>query len=1519
MKMGISARSVDALGAAALASLAGCGVGTAVGIESLDDGGGSSDTPGAVIAFTVESPEVPDATVRFRLTDEQGDSATVSFFYQPKGEPARLMKELVGTDNPAVLSATQNGFLHAFDWSFPNEDGLPADGGFEKDVLVFALVQGGSQEAVDGANADLVDMGNDGPEILDAPAPGDPEVFGTVVLPFEVADSSGDLVDIQIKFNVQGDQPDMGWKLARPKGTPDEEDTPIFAFTNVVAQPRGTDETFLWDTSYDLQGFEGDVRVRFTAWDRFVWGNPLKTDPFRVDNNEIPIAVIDSVNFGLDPDRRRGIPVPLNVDDAEDDEVLLVFQWAFVDDPFPDLPDDPEEISAILDDPQKRVEFQIASEFPAPVAGRVVPLVLRVLTEQEAAAHHSSSVRLPEVAAGAATLLADGLGGLSGMLGRTLEILRPSTVPERVSARDLHGPVAALPLGEGPTALVLDGSGTGTWRLSEVDLASGALQEIATGAGNPDALTIEHQERSVLVASDTAGLWQVVRVELADGKVTPLIATDGSTDEGPVRAIVSLGTDVALITVGSSLVRLDYHIESGGQLARAPRATTLLGGLTRPWGLAVDPLNTNRVWISEIGPSLSRFPEGEVGRVVSLALDTHRKEAVVLGGLGSGGLGFPRPRWLALERSGARLLVVTDSDPADGTRELRAVHLGRSDLTDVFEIHSELPDDVRSLATGRGGMRILTLPAEDDLMVGGGVAQRRTVVDYDATRQVATVDTPFDPDPEPLDVWRVQGPAPAHGSPEGRRGTFVWDTADVPQGGKVKLRVTPIDADVGVADESGPKDVLAALPGVVETLPGGGAPRDVEMADLDGDGDLDLVTASNDQALRVFFQEKPGKFDPCPMELSDGDLNNPSRVATADLDGDHDLDIVSMNQSDNLGVFLQEPSGEGGSIFVLVQKLGDSGTMNNPIDLELADLNADGRIDIVLTSGLLDPENSRVTAFLQTTPGMFSESPTVLDDSDQALVGGPTPADLDGDGLVDVVRADALQRILGIHSQESPGQFEPGQTLGIPPLGGVHHAVAADLNGDGRLDLISSQWVFFQTSTAGIFPVEPLQIQKTSTESAVDVDGDGDLDLFGWNPGRIFFQTAPGLFDAPPLELEVGITDATAADIDGDGDIDFLLAPQNSDELKIFLQLGPARFDPEPTVLRSPTGFFQVGSLAAADLNADGLLDLLTSNGSELVLFYQKGPGRFKPDPLVLPTGARFVTAADLNGDGHVDIVSTHFVVLEGLHSLKTFHQEAGTFVLSQVLGEGVIEDPRSIVASDLDGDRFLDLVSANRGSDDLTIFRQIDQGEFETAPSVTLNSDMKGPRSVAVADLDGDGDSDLVSANEKSDNLTIFFQIAPGQFDPEPTVLGGRELTEEPTFVTVADLDGDGDLDLVSANQKGNNLTIFFQTAPGEFDPDPTVVGLGFTNRPQSVVATDLDHDGDLDLVSANRVGNDLTAFLQTSPGRFDPSPIRRSGGNDMNGPISIAAVDLDGDGDPDLVSANEISFTLTIFFGDH
>jgi hypothetical protein len=483
-------------------------------------------------------------------------------------------------------------------------------------------------------------------------------------------------------------------------------------------------------------------------------GGPATPPP--TDN----IVTLDDVTFVLADDQRLGIVVPYSVGNADGSTLLLVFQWSLEGEDFPALPTDPDELAAALADAVQRDELQIATPYGTAVGGRVVP-------------QGAATVELPELGAGQAGLLGDPtpaaeapsfVGTAPGLAGLALDLLRPSIVPEPVAAtwavNPLDTPVAVLPGPDGTSALVLDRDVSDLSRLRSIDLATGdILTELATGTGEPDALAIERHGRAVLYAEHTGTAWRVARVDLVTLEQSLLFDIPGSD---VVRGLVSLGTGVALVSVADSLLRLDYS----GFPTTTVTVSTVLEGLSTPWGLALDPLNPQRVFVAE------RDFAG--GRVLAVSLDKHSADP-----LSVMAPGIALPEALALERNGTRLLVLTDATPGDGTRELVALQYRGTPNPAANVLLAGLPDSVSSVATGADGLRLLALGVANDLSVGGGVQQRRTVIAYDPPTRIATVANDFSPAPTAGQPWRLVRP------------TSVTPTANVTR--ECGIRAAPIE------------------------------------------------------------------------------------------------------------------------------------------------------------------------------------------------------------------------------------------------------------------------------------------------------------------------------------------------------------------------------------------------------------------------------------------------------------------------------------------------------------------------------------------------------------------------------------------------------------------------------------------------------------------------------------------------------------------------------------------------------
>jgi hypothetical protein len=226
---------------------------------------------------------------------------------------------------------------------------------------------------------------------------------------------------------------------------------------------------------------------------------------------------------------------------------------------------------------------------------------------------------------------------------------------------------------------------------------------------------------------------------------------------------------------------------------------------------------------------------------------------------------------------------------------------------------------------------------------------------------------------------------------------------------------------------------------------------------------------------------------------------------------------------------------------------------------------------------------------------------------------------------------------------------------------------------------------------------------------------------------------------------------------------------------------------------------------------------------------------------------------------------------------------------------------PYCVAVADVNGDGKMDLISANYGDNTLIVLTNSGKGVFIAASTNAVGG---GPDSVAAADVNGDGKPDLISVNYADDTLMVLTNNGDGTFTASST----NGVGSFPFNVAVADVNGDGKLDLICANTGANTLTVLTNDGDGTFTVSATVtVG----NSP-SVAAADVNGDGKPDLISANYTDNTVTVLTNNGDGTFTFSSTTTNSGGSL--PFYVAAADVNGDGTPDLISANYSDNTLAV-----
>jgi hypothetical protein len=292
----------------------------------------------------------------------------------------------------------------------------------------------------------------------------------------------------------------------------------------------------------------------------------------------------------------------------------------------------------------------------------------------------------------------------------------------------------------------------------------------------------------------------------------------------------------------------------------------------------------------------------------------------------------------------------------------------------------------------------------------------------------------------------------------------------------------------------------------------------------------------------------------------------------------------------------------------------------------------------------------------------------------------------------------------------------------------------------------------------------------------------------------------------------------------------------------------------------------------------------------------------------------------DINGDGKPDLAVANYGANNFTVFLNITTPGASTpaFLPKIIYAAGIF--PYSVFIDDLNGDSKQDLIVVNSGSANVSVFLNTTT-MGAPAPVFLSHTDFTtgtSPVSEAIGDLNGDGKPDLVISNSASNTISVLLNTtAPGSVTP--TYSGKTDFTtgSGPVFVTLGDLNGDGKPDLVVANTASATVSVFFNTtSPGASTPTFSAKTDFVTgNAPTSISIGDVNGDGLPDFVVANQSSNNVSVFLNTTtPGASTPSFLAKSDFTTGNIPMSVSLHDFNGDGNPDLVVTNSGSASVSI-----
>lgn len=361
-----------------------------------------------------------------------------------------------------------------------------------------------------------------------------------------------------------------------------------------------------------------------------------------------------------------------------------------------------------------------------------------------------------------------------------------------------------------------------------------------------------------------------------------------------------------------------------------------------------------------------------------------------------------------------------------------------------------------------------------------------------------------------------------------------------------------------------------------------------------------------------------------------------------------------------------------------------------------------------------------------------------------------------------------------------------------------------------------------------------------------------------------------------------------------------------------------------PATTYSSGGSSTLG-LALGDVNNDGRLDMVVANqGTDnvSVLLGQAGTGAAYAAAVTYATGLGTrptgIALGDVNGDGRIDIVTgnqTDATVSVIMNSATT----PGTFGAASNYPTGA--STTNIVAlGDLNGDGRLDIAAGNTGNGTVSVFLNLASSPGGFAPAITNVSGVQAPVGVTIGDVNADGRPDIVVGSNTSSMVGVLLASAttPGIFTTGAAFSSGGTGT---VGVALGDVDNDGRLDLVTTNTTSATVSVLLgSTATGSLFAAPITYPTGGVG-PNFSLLSDVNGDGRLDIITANNNPNAAGSIAvltgrATQPGTFASATLYSSAGN---GPIGIAVADLNSDGRRDIAVANYTSGTVAVLLNNY
>ncbi len=880
--------------------------------------------------------------------------------------------------------------------------------------------------------------------------------------------------------------------------------------------------------------------------------------------------------------------------------------------------------------------------------------------------------------------------------------------------------------------------------------------------------------------------------------------------------------------------------------------------------------------------------DGHTDLAVALAnYNTGAPEVVFLNGQGSGQFTQGKVVPLALPQDWFTTLALAAGNfNADGTTDLAVTSVFNlvyfSDYSSYFDYASSL---VVLDSDSHGGFQSTFVPlgftpvgfATADL--GGSGEADILFADAHGAFVLTNQDGAFTQDPVRYGTFDdLGGMAIADFNGDGRTDVAVLDSGLVPNQTSTGSLANGIYVLAGRGDGTFQEPQIAQV---------GNFPRGIAVGDFNGDGILDVVTADNESGtLSILLGAGDGTFlrsDTIATGFGPGSYLTAVTVGDFNDDGNLDLAVTASGTND-VAVLLGNGNGTfGNPAFYAVDQGSDY-----PFGITAADVNGDGYDDLAVTNVL----SGTVTLLLNNglAGGFTVQAPLRVGSEPVAVLAG----DFTGHGNVDLAVANYGSNNVSILAGDGKGNFTVAAALAV---GSNPYAIAAGDFGNGHTDLVTADsgsgnlsvllgdgngtYQAARAYAAGTVPAG-LVVGDFNNDGRADIAAinyyPGDVEILDGNGDGTFGAAGPlGIFDpASDFSSVVG------GDFNGDGRTDLALANFGLNTTTVVLGNGDGTFSPPGAFSNQ----FQVQPILA-DLNGDGLPDAVTVSQNGQILFRA---GRATPAGKI----QQFAAPVILNPSNPATDIA----------------------LVSDISPSGKISNR---------------LAALDRYGNAITFYKATSAGGFTASAGPAV---VPGAVHLASADLNGDGQGDLVIANGAAGTVSIYTSTTDGRFRGYTT----PQLGNGPSDITLANVSGGSGPDIVVTNQLSGDVSVLLNTPANPFTTEYRYRAgtgpYGTADRNGSAAVLSLDHPGVA--VAGNFTGGPTPDLLIPDSGTNSFSLLRAAGhgtflntrtslqntpplatGSDPT--VAVAGLfDREHDSHTDVAILNQGSDTISVYLGD-